>query len=415
MTNAKHIRPSSFVLGQRFSMQTSNRKNLIILFFVLVVVMLGFGIAMPVFPFLITRLGGSGDEFGVLIAVYSVMQLVFAPVWGSISDRVGRKPVLVIGMFGTGLALLMIGLATELWMLFIARVLSGLLASAMLPTTMAYIGDSTSDEDRGGGIGQLGAAAGLGVILGPGIGGWLAGDSLTLPFFLAAGLSFAALILIALLLPESLSPEARKREGKVSVVDVGELWRALFSPIGILLVIAFIVSFGAVNFQAIFGLYALKKFNFDPGQVGTVLVIVGLTGAIVQGVMTGPVTKRWGEAAVIKVSFLTNALGFLVLLAANSYATVLLTTGVYILSHALLRPSVQALTSKRAALGQGAAMGLNNSFMSLGQIAGPLWAGFVFDINVDLPYLSGAVIMLVGFLIALLSANNANSANNRKN
>jgi len=124
-------------------MQTSNRKNLIILFFVLVVVMLGFGIAMPVFPFLITRLGGSGDEFGVLIAVYSVMQLVFAPVWGSISDRVGRKPVLVIGMFGTGLALLMIGLATELWMLFIARVLSGLLASAMLPTTMAYIGDST--------------------------------------------------------------------------------------------------------------------------------------------------------------------------------------------------------------------------------------------------------------------------------
>jgi DHA1 family multidrug resistance protein-like MFS transporter len=379
---------------------TSNRKNLIVLFFTLVVVMLGFGMAMPVFPFLITRLGGSGDEFGLLIAVYSVMQLVFSPVWGSLSDRVGRKPVLVIGMFGTGLSLLLTGLATELWMLFVARVLSGLLASAMPPTTMAYIGDSTSEQDRGGGIGQLGAAAGLGIILGPGIGGWLAGDSLVLPFFVAAGLSFASLVLIALLLPEALARDARQREGRVSAVDIGELWRALFSPSGILLVIAFIVSLGAINFQAIFGLYALKKFNFAPGQVGTVLVIVGLVGAIVQGALTGPVTRRWGEAAVIKFSFLTNALGFLVLLAANSYETVLLTTGVYILSHALLRPSVQALTSKRAALGQGAVMGLNNLFMSLGQIAGPLWAGFVFDLNVDLPYLSGAAIMLVGFLIA---------------
>jgi DHA1 family multidrug resistance protein-like MFS transporter len=387
------------------NMQTSNRKNLIILFFTLVVVMLGFGMAMPVFPFLITRFGGSGDEFGWLIAIYSVMQLVFAPVWGSISDRVGRKPVLVIGMFGTGLSLLLTGLATELWMLFIARVLSGLLASAMLPTTMAYIGDSTSEQDRGGGIGQLGAAAGLGIILGPGIGGWLAGDSLVLPFFIAAGLSLVSLVLVALLLPESLALEAHQREGKVSLVNIGELWRALFSPIGILLIAAFIVSFGAINFQAIFGLYALKKFNFDPGQVGTVLVVVGLVGAIVQGVMTGPVTKRWGEAAVIKVSFLTNAIGFLVLLLANSYPTVLLTTGVYTLSHALLRPAVQALTSKRAALGQGAAMGLNNSFISLGQIAGPIWAGYVFDINVDLPYVSGAAIMFIGFLISRVTVS----------
>lgn len=200
-------------------------------------------------------------------------------MWGSISNRVGRKPVLIVGVIGTALSLVLTGLATELWMLFLARVLSGLLASAMLPTTMAYI---------------------------------------------------------------------------------GELWHALFGPLGILLVVAFIVSFGAINFQAIFGLYALKKFNFDPSQVGTVLVIVGLVGAIVQGALTGPVTKRWGEAVVIKFSFLTNALGFLVLLVANSYETVLLTTGVYTLSHALLRPSVQALTSKHAALGQGAVMGLNN-------------------------------------------------------
>jgi len=163
-----------------------------------------------------------------------------------------------------------------------------------------------------------------------------------------------------------------------------------------------VVSFGATNFQAIFGLYALAKFELNPQQVGTVLVVASLTSAVLQGLLTGPVTRRWGEAAVIKTTLLTNAVGFLVLLLANSYATALLTSGVYILSHALLRPSIQALTSRRADADQGAAMGLNSSFMSLGQIAGPLWAGTVFDMNITYPYLSGAAIMLVGFLVSLV-------------
>ncbi len=174
------------------------------------------------------------------------------------------------------------------------------------------------------------------------------------------------------------------------------------SAIGILLLMAFLVSFGAINFQAIFGLYAMEKFGFNPQQVGTILVVAAAVSAVIQGALTGPITRRWGEAAVIKVSLLTNALGFLVLLLANTYATVLLTAGVYTLSHTLLRPAVQSLTSRRAQLSQGVAMGLNNSFISLGQIAGPLWAGFAFDMNVEYPYLSGAVIMLIGFVISLV-------------
>jgi DHA1 family multidrug resistance protein-like MFS transporter len=192
------------------------------------------------------------------------------------------------------------------------------------------------------------------------------------------------------------------------MVDFGELWRALFGPIGILLLMAFIVSFGATNFQAIFGLYALEKFAFNTQQVGTILMVVGIVSALIQGLLTGPFTRRFGEAAMIKATLLSNALGFLVLLLANSYATVLLTTGVYVLSHALLRPSVQALTSRRAGGGQGTAMGLNSSFMSLGQIAGPIWAGVVFDINLDYPYLSGAVILLIGFLVSLVCVRQGN-------
>jgi DHA1 family multidrug resistance protein-like MFS transporter len=378
-------------------------KNIYILSFSLIVVMLGFGMVMPIFPFLITQMGGSGDEYGLLIALYAVMQLIFSPVWGSISDQVGRKPVMLFGMAGVTLTLVMFGFANQLWMIFAARILSGLLASAMMPSAMAYVGDCTSEEERGDAIGKLGGAMALGVILGPGIGGWLAGDSLTRPFFIAAGLSLVSLGLIAAIVPESLPTQRRKLSGaKIHMADLGELWKALFGPIGILLLMAFIVSFGATNFQAIFGLYALEKFAFNAQQVGTILMVVGVVSAIIQGLLTGPFTKRFGEAAMIKATLLSNALGFLVLLLANSYATVLLTTGIYVLSHALLRPSVQALTSRRAVGGQGTAMGLNSSFISLGQVAGPIWAGVVFDINVSYPYLSGAVILLIGFLISLV-------------
>jgi DHA1 family multidrug resistance protein-like MFS transporter len=388
-------------------MHTSNRKALAILFFTLIVVMLGFGMVMPIFPFLLDRLGGSGDDLGLLIALYAIMQLVFAPVWGGLSDRIGRKPILMISMVGNGLTLLLFGLSTRMWMLFVARTLSGLLSSATMPAAMAYIGDNTTAQDRGEGIGRLGAAAGLGLILGPALGGWLAGDSLATPFFIAAGLSLVSLLLIVLLLPESLPQEARRQRGGVRLVNPRELWRALFGPLGILLVMAFLVSFGAINFQAIFGLYAKEKFDYGPEQVGVILTIVAVVGAVIQGTLTGPLTRRWGEAALIKVCLLTNALGFLVLLTANSYPTVLFTTGFYTLSHTLLRPAVQALTSRRAPAGQGAAMGLNASFISLGQIAGPLWAGFAFDRNVSYPYLSGAAIMVVGFLISLVGLSRA--------
>jgi DHA1 family multidrug resistance protein-like MFS transporter len=384
-------------------MRKDNRKNLLILSFTLVVVTLGFGMVIPIFPFYIERLGASGVQYGVLIAIYAVMQFLFAPLWGGLSDRVGRKPVLMVGILGGGLTMLMFGLASQLWLLYLARFLSGLLTSAAMPAAMAYIGDSTSEQERGGGIGRLGAAAGLGLILGPGLGGWLAGDSLSLPFFLSAGFSFVSLALIAFLLPESLHDQSRSHKGKLMLVDLGGLWRALFGPIGVLLLMAFLVSFAATNFQVIFGLYALKKFDFDPTQVGVVLAVTGLVSALIQGALTGPLTRRWDETLLIKLFLLTNALGFLVLLLAYDYPTVLLTTGIYVLSHTLLRPVVQSLTSKRATLGQGTAMGLNNAFISLGQIAGPLWAGFTLDVHLDLPYVSGALILFVGFLIALFT------------
>ncbi|MGD8968349.1 MAG: MFS transporter, partial [Anaerolineae bacterium] len=167
-------------------MKTRSRRAIVILSFTLVVVMLGFGMIIPIVPFYIEELGAGGSEMGLLVAASALLEFVFAPLWGSISDRIGRKPVLMIGMVGYGLSSLLLGLSTRLWMLFASRALSGLLSSATLTTALAYVGDSTSEEERGGGMGTLGAAMALGVILGPGLGGWLAGDSLSMPFFAAA-------------------------------------------------------------------------------------------------------------------------------------------------------------------------------------------------------------------------------------
>jgi DHA1 family multidrug resistance protein-like MFS transporter len=161
-------------------------------------------------------------------------------------------------------------------------------------------------------------------------------------------------------------------------------------------------SFALTNFEAVFGLYALEKFGYGPERVGTILMVVAVVSTVGKAALTGPATKRWGEATVIKASALLGSVGFLVLLAANTYVTILLATGFFILSKTLLRPAAFALISKRSAASQGAAMGLSSSFMSLGRIAGPIWAGFIFDVNVNYPYLSGAVIMFIGFLASLV-------------
>ncbi len=381
----------------------TNRKNLYLLTFALVVVMLGYGMVIPVLPFYIERFGAGGGAYGSLMAIAALTEFLFGPVWGSLSDRTGRKPILMIGILGYGLSMLFFGLSTELWMLYASRALSGVLSAAAMSSAMAYIGDSTSEQARGGGMGLFGAAAGAGVIIGPGLGGLFAKGSLSMPFFIAAGMSLVALALVALLLPESLPRLARvQAQGKLRFVNLGDLWAALFSPIGFLLFMAFLATFGTSNFESIFSLYIVKKLEYSPENIGAILTVVGFVALIGRGLLTGLFTRLWGETAVIKASILAAALGFVFLLLANSFTTVLLSTGFFVFAVTFLRPSIHSLTSQRATVGQGAALGLSNSFVSLGRVVGALWAGAIFDVGMDYPYLSGIVIMLVCFVLSVI-------------
>jgi len=378
---------------------SSEQKNMAILFLTMVVMMIGFGVIIPILPFYVESFGVGGKELGMLMAIFSVMQFIFAPFWGSLSDGVGRKPILVIGVLGNAISLFLMGLSTSYWMLFASRALAGALSSATMPTAMAYVVDSTSEKDRGGGMGLIGAAMGIGMVLGPGIGGWAADISLSFPFFIAAGLSGVTLILLLLFVRESLEKDKRSSQISLTGPKLKPMWRALVGPLGILFFLAFLISFGLTNFEGIFGLYALHRFSYSPQQVGGILTVIGLISAIAQGLLTGPATKRWGEASVIKTSLLATAIGFILMLLAVNFLTVLLTVGFFVLSNTMLRPALSSLISKLAKEGQGLAMGLINAFMSLGRIIGPLWAGVLFDVNIHIPYLSGAVIMFIGFVL----------------
>jgi DHA1 family multidrug resistance protein-like MFS transporter len=382
----------------------ASKRNLYILTSVLLVVMLGYGIAIPILPFYIESMGAGGTELGLLVASYAVMRLICGPVWGSLSDRVGRKPILLIGILGYAITMVWFGLADRLWMLFAARILSGILSSATAPTTMAYISDSTPTEERGGGMGMLGAASGIGTILGPALGGFLGGRSLSTPFFIAAGLSLLSLVLVWLFLPESLpAPDRQKTASEESILDL-RLWlETIRSPIGVLFILTFISTCGLMIFANVFGLYGMERFQFGTEETGVMMMVLGLVSALAQGVLAGPFTRRWGDAAVIQGGLLATALGFGLMLWANSYVTILLATAFFGLATALQIPALTSMTSKGAEVPQGTAMGLSNSFVSLGRIVGPLVGGVVFDINLRLPYLSGAAVMGIGFVVSLLA------------
>jgi DHA1 family multidrug resistance protein-like MFS transporter len=188
-------------MSERVKVNNQQRRNLIILSIILVVAMLGYGMVIPIFPFYIESMGASGDDLGLLIAVGAFTELVFGPIWGSVSDRKGRKPVLMVGMIGVALSLVLMGLADRFYALLAARAFSGVLSAALSSTALAYISDSSSEKDRGAGIGILGGAAELGIIVGPALGGLLGSASLSMPFMIAAVFSFVTVLLIWLFLP----------------------------------------------------------------------------------------------------------------------------------------------------------------------------------------------------------------------
>ncbi len=371
------------------------KKALPILFAIMFFVMVGFGIIIPVLPFYAEEIGATPTELGLLMAVYSLMQLLFAPMWGRISDRIGRKPVIALGIAGLALSFFLMALATQLWMLFAARIIGGFLSSANMPTIMAYVADITSEEDRGKGMGIIGAAIGLGFVFGPAIGGVFSRTSLEMPFYIAGISSLITFLLVLFVLKESLTEEARgQHAGKRPPMR-----EALNGPSSMLFFLQLFVSLSLSGLEATFAYFAADTAGLGTVELGYIFMIMGLAGAIVQGGLVGRLTKKFGEPFVIQLGVAVSALGFFLILFVDDFLTATIFLSIFGIGNGVIRPSVAALLTKKATAGYGSATGLLSSFDSLGRIIGPPLGGWLFSIAIGLPYISGIILSVIALVL----------------
>ena len=373
----------------------NSKKALPILFLVMFMVMAGFGIIIPVLPFLVEDMGATPTELGLLMSVYSLMQFIFAPLWGRISDRFGRKPVMLLGIAGLSISFFMTASADALWVLFAARIIGGILSSANMPTAMAYVADITTDEDRSKGMGIIGAATGLGFVFGPAIGGIFSGISLTTPFYIAGSISIITMFLVAFFLKESLPEEQRGNHS-----PAGRSFKnALRGPHMIIFVLQLIMTLSMAGLEATFAYFAAVKADLDAVQLGYIFMIMGLGSAIVQGGLIGPMTKKFGEAAVIRAGMSISAIGFLLVLFADNFWKSALFLTIFSIGNGVIRPSLSSLLTKGATGGHGSATGMLSSFDSLGRIIGPTAGGWLFSVSIGLPYIAGAILSVLSLVL----------------
>jgi MFS transporter, DHA1 family, tetracycline resistance protein len=377
-----------------------------ILFLIVFIDLVGFGVVIPLLPYYALRFDASPWQVTLLMAAYSLAQFIAAPLLGRLSDRVGRRPVLLVSLVCSAASYVWLAFAPALWMLFAARLFAGA-GAGNIATAQAYIADVTPPEKRAKGMGMIGAAFGLGFTVGPAIGGLLAGANpatadLARPALLAAGLSALAFAVALLRLKESRPPEARKAEARPGRIAVAK--SAFERPVLGLLILLFFVTVSAfAGMETTFALWANSSFGWGPEQVGWIFFYVGIVLAALQGGAIGRLSRRFGEARLVTAGAFIIGIGLLGLGFAGSLWAVLVVTGLLAIGMGLLNPSVTSLVSRLAGSDErGGVMGVSQSASSLARILGPAVAGAVFTVwGRNAPYYLGALLMAAVVVMAL--------------
>ena len=357
--------------------------------------MLGFGIIIPNLAYYAKEIGATTTEIAILMSIYSGMQLLFAPIWGRLSDKHGRKPAILLGLLGNAVALVGFGLAKAYGWLFIARCSAGIASAAVLPSVMAYVADITTAEERGRGMGLMGAAMGLGFILGPAIGGVM--GSHNMPFFVAGGLSLLTFLFALVLLPESLQKGLTdaELEDRHEWISPREIFRqtTLKSPLTPLFLVAFFSTFSFSGLEMTFPLFIEDNWDYGEREMGWMFMFMGAIVVPLQGGLLGRLINRFGERRIILIGLLLNALGMVLLLKAYAFVTLTVYLTITGIGNQLIRPTNTSWISKQTRIGQGAAIGIMDAFLSLGRILGPLLGGWLYA-KEAYPY-----IVLAGILV----------------
>lgn len=380
--------------------------------------MIGFGVTLPVLPFFARHLdrtvGVSRETMAIhislLTAIYALAQFIFAPFWGQWSDRIGRRPLILLGIAGSAIAQVLFGIASSLWMLYVVRAVGGFLSSAMLPAATSYVSDITNESNRSRGMAWLGTAISLGAIAGPAFGGLTTREDLHFrvglldikienfapPFFLSAALMFLILIVAILWLPESMSLQSTVTSRQKSTIGRKNLKGKLLLLLGLSLA----GQFGLAIFEATFALYAQEKFNYGPVQIGFAFMVCGLVMAVFQAVAVGYLAERISAVFQTALGFSLMGTGMILLLIVQTMPFILIVVGLLSLGMAFILPNLSALISKRGRDRTGAVLGLQNAANNLGQVGGSLFGGALFAWQASAPYLfTGAFLIGIGLTI----------------
>ena len=382
--------------------------RLTIIFLTIFIDLIGFGIVLPLLPFYATDFGADPMLIGLLVAMHPAMQFLFGPIWGRLSDRIGRRPILLLGLVGSGLSYLLFGLATNLTWLFASRIMQGI-AGANIPVAQAYIADSTDRENRTRGMGLVGAAFGLGFIAGPAIGGVLVNFGYAAPGFFAAALSLANAAAAFFYLPESLSREARASAASDGAAGLLSRLKLAVSfarhpAIGTLIAIFVLATFVFAAFTTVFPLWIEIKLDYDAQHAGYLMAYLGLLMAIVQGRLIGPMARRFGERRLLVIGTTVLILGYALMPLADTLLILCAVLVLIALGSGLNWPTATSLASQHAPIDrQGGVLGVMQSLSALGRMLGAAWAGWVFGTwRPATPFTLSAVIMSLAAVFAIL-------------
>ncbi|MDP5273295.1 MFS transporter [Chengkuizengella axinellae] len=369
------------------------QKKIGIIMVLLITTFIGFAIIIPVLPKIV-----SVFHMNMMLALYSAVSFIMSPIWGKLSDKWGRRPIILTGILGFSVSFFVFAVSLEsLWLMYISRILGGFFSGAVTSCAVAYVADITTNEKRTKAMGLVGMSIGLGFIFGPAIGGLLSTISTQTPFFVSSGLAFVTFIFVLIYLTESLSKEQRQNTVKEKV----SRWAAFTGPMKYLYVMSFFVTFTLAGLEGTLIYYQETRFDATSEKIGIMFLISGIVGALIQGGVIRRYVKPGTESRFIQIGLLLSAAGFILLLFSNDLWTASLYLSVFAAGNAFIRPCVISLITQKTKVGQGVATGLNSSMDSLGRIAGPLFATALFTLNETLPFIVGAIICVAAIQLVV--------------
>ena len=364
----------------------------------LFIAFLGIGLVIPVLPTIMNELHISGSVVGYMVAAFAITQLIVSPIAGKLVDNIGRKVMIVVGLFIFGLSELLFGIGRTIEILFISRMLGGVSAAFIMPAVTAYIADITTLSQRSKALGYMSAAISTGFIIGPGIGGFLAEFGTRIPFYAAGILGFVAAILSLILLKE---PTRSLDDQEAAPSILGSVRRVISPLYFIPFVLIFVLSFGLAAFESLFSLFVDHKFSFTPSDIAIIITGSGIVGALAQLLLFDWLTKKIGEINVIRYSLILSAALTFAMTVVSHYFAILFVTFFIFVGFDLIRPAATSYLSKIAGNEQGFVGGMNSMFTSLGNIFGPILGGILFDINLNYPYYFATIVLTLGVILAL--------------